>query len=256
MIEIQNLSAGYPGTPVLEDVSLTFPKGKVTVIAGPNGCGKSTLLKTLAGIHPHTSGRILIENREISAFKNGALARKVAYLSQSRQIPDITVRRMVLHGRFPYLSYPRRYRPQDMQMAEQAMARMGIGDLADRSLATLSGGTRQKVYIAMALAQDTPVILMDEPTTFLDIRHQLQIMEHARCLADSGKTVVLVLHDLPLALQTADRLAVLSDGKLQQWGDPETVCQSGCLGRVFGVALRRFRTETGWQYYYETAERR
>jgi len=251
MLELCGLCAGYGAKQVLHDVSLDIPAGKVTVIVGPNGCGKSTLLKTLAGLLPKTSGTVRIDGQDTAKLSPRQLAQQLSYLPQDRQIPDITALRMVLHGRFPYLSYPRRYRQEDLEAARAAMEKMGIADLQDAPVSTLSGGTRQKVYIAMALAQDTPVILMDEPTTFLDISHQLQTMQQARQLAETGKTVVLVLHDLLLAMQHADRIAVMEDGRTVQAGSPETVLDSGCVERVFGVRLCRFRTECGWKYYYE-----
>lgn len=252
MIELQNVSSGYPGTPVLSDISFIIPKGKVTVILGPNGCGKSTLLKAIIRINPHTSGKILVDGMDISTITSQELARKVTYMAQNRQIPGITAMQMVLHGRFPYLSYPRHYRQEDKRIAKESLEKLNILDLQNISMSKLSGGQRQKVYIAMALAQDTPVVLMDEPTTFLDVSHQLQTMQQARFLADSGKTVVMVLHDLPLAMQTADYLAVMEKGKLVCFGESEEVFTSGCLNRVFGVNVNRFYTEKGWQYYYET----
>lgn len=251
MIELTDLSVGYPGVPVLSHVDLTLPEGQITVLAGPNGCGKSTLLKAIAGIHPHTAGSVHIRGEDIRALSPNQLARLAAYLPQNRPVPDITALRMVLHGRFPYLSYPRRYRQEDLNIARACLARMGIADLADCPMHTLSGGTRQKVYLAMALAQDTPVILMDEPTTFLDLSHQLRTMEQAALLAREGKTVVMVLHDLSMALQTAHQLAVFHQGRLVQSGTPEEVFCSGCLETVFGVPIRRFSTGSGWQYYYE-----
>ena len=249
MLEIRNLSAGYENEMILKDVSLSLPQGAVTIIAGPNGCGKSTLLKALAGIIQST-GSAVLEGEELLELSGKKLARKVAFLPQNRPGPEITVKNLVLHGRFPYLSYPRRYRQEDQEIAESVMARMGIGELADRQLNTLSGGQRQKVYIAMALAQDTPVVLMDEPNTFLDIAHQLQLMEQARSLAREGKTVVLVLHDLSLALEYADTLAVLHQGRCIFQGSPEEVFRSGCLNRAFGVDVRRIQTPDGWKYYY------
>lgn len=249
MLEIKNLSAGYPGNPVLKNISLTIPSGAVTVIAGPNGCGKSTLLKALTGILP-AAGSAMLDGQELLSLSHREWARKVAYLPQNRQVPEISVKNLVLHGRFPYLSYPRRYRQEDLRMAEAAMKKMGVEALADRSLTTLSGGQRQKVYIAMALAQDTPVILLDEPNAFLDIAHQLQLMEQAKILAGEGKTVVLVLHDLALALEYADSLAVLSEGGCLFQGSAEEVFLSGCLDRAFGVEVRRFPTPEGWKYTY------
>ena len=251
MIDIQNLTAGYPGKPVLQDISLTIPAGQVTVIAGPNGCGKSTLLKTLCGILPPGSGIVTVAGKALATYGRQELARTVAYLAQSRQVPDITARRLVLHGRFPYLSYPRRYRPEDLRITQAAMARMGIEDLGDTPLATLSGGQRQKVYLAMALAQDTPVILLDEPTTYLDVAHQLQMMAQAKQLCREGKTVVMVLHDLSQALQSADHLVVLDRGRVIRHGTPEEIYRSQCLEEVFQVHLGRIETNAGWRYYYE-----
>ncbi len=249
MLEIKDFSAGYPGNPVLEHISLSIPAGAVTVIVGPNGCGKSTLLKALAGILP-ASGSVSLEGQALLTLTGRERAKKVAFLPQNRKVPEITVKNLVLHGRFPYLSYPRRYRQEDLRIAEAAMEKMGIIHLAQRSLTTLSGGQRQKVYIAMALAQDTPVVLLDEPNAFLDIAHQLQLMEQAKALAGEGKTVVLVLHDLSLALEYADSLAVLSDGKLLFQGNSEETFQSGCLDKAFGVEVRRFLTPEGWKYSY------
>ena len=221
------------------------------VIEGTDGSGKSTLLKALAGILPAT-GSARLEGLELLGLPCRELAKKVAFLPQNRAVPEITVKNLVLHGRFPYLSYPRRYRPEDHKAAEAAMTKMGISDLADRSLATLSGGQRQKVYIAMALAQDTPVVLLDEPNTFLDISHQLQMMDQAKALAADGKTVVLVLHDLAMALECGDSLVVLSRGQCLFQGSAEETFRSGCLDRAFRVAVKRFRTEAGWKYYYDT----
>ena len=253
MLEIQNLTAGYPGKPVLDSVSMTIPEGAVTVIAGPNGCGKSTLLKALAGILP-PKGEIRLDGQPLVGLPSRELAQKIAYLPQNRQTPEITAQRLVLHGRFPYLSYPRRYRAEDFRIAREAMERMGVGELAERPLSTLSGGQRQKVYIAMALAQDTPVILLDEPNTFLDISHQMQMMAQARLLADGGKTVVLVLHDLVMAMETADCLAVMQDGRVVTQGSAEKVFASGTLGQAFGVEVRRIQTPDGWKYFYGNAE--
>ena len=244
MLQIRDLTAGYSGKPVLSGISLTIPAGKVTVIAGPNGCGKSTLLKAVAGVLP-SEGAILLDGQELDAKDPRKRAQAVAFLPQNRSVPEITVERLVLHGRFPYLCYPRRYRKADLEIARGAMARMGIEDLAQRSVATLSGGQRQKAYIAMALAQDTQVVLLDEPNTFLDIAHQLQLMEQARALAAEGKTVVLVLHDLAMALEYADELVVLSRGTVLCQGGPQAVFDSGCLGEAFGVAVERRWTSEG-----------
>lgn len=254
MIEVSDLSFGYSDRNVLSDINFTAPVGKITVIIGPNGCGKSTLLKNLCGLLKPKRGEIRIFGRSIKAYSPKLLAQQLAYLAQGRPIPDITVERMVLHGRFPYLNYPRRYRSQDIQIARRAMERMGIIDLAEVNLPSLSGGIRQKVYIAMALAQDTPIILFDEPTTYLDVSQQLKIMAYARDLCREGKTVIMVLHDLSMALQMSDQLIVMKEGQIVVQGSPEEIFLSGYLPDVFEIEIGRVQVENKWQYYYRERE--
>lgn len=249
MIELRGLAAGYHRSPVVQDIDLAFRPGEVLVLAGPNGSGKSTLLRAVLGLAPCLAGEVLLDGAPLSRLSPRQVARQVSFLSQSRPVPNITARRMVLHGRFPHLSCPRHYRAEDHRIVAEALAAADAADLADRPLPELSGGQRQKVYLAMAIAQQTPTVLMDEPTTFLDIAHQLGVMELARRLARSGKAVVLVLHDLPLALAGADRLAVLDAGRLVGAGAPEAVYESGVLERVFGIRQGRAATPEGWQYY-------
>ncbi len=251
MIELCKISAGYRGEPVLRDVDLVFPAGCVTVLLGPNGCGKSTLLKTALGLLPALSGEVLYDGAPLSGMPPEQVARRAAYMAQSRNVPSIEARRMVLHGRFPYLSFPRRYRKSDYAAVRRAMEKADALELADRPMQELSGGQRQKVYLAMALAQETPAVFMDEPTTFLDVRHQMDVMRTARGLADGGKAVVLVSHDLCQALRTADRVALLADGRLRMAGTPEQVYAGGALDRVFGVRVRRVPVDGGWQYFCE-----
>ena len=249
MIELQHVSAGYGSKLVVEDISLALRPGQVLTLLGPNGSGKSTLLRTIAGLHPMAGGQITVDGVPVKELTRRQMAQKITYMPQSRTIPNITARKMVLHGRFPYLSYPRRYRKEDYEAARRAMERSDAWELADSPVQSLSGGQRQKVYLAMAVAQQTPTILMDEPTTFLDIAHQLGVMELARQLAREGKAVVMVLHDLSLALSTADRLAVLADGRMVRTGTPEEIYQSKILEEVFGIRQGRTRTEEGWQYF-------
>lgn len=249
MIELKQVCAGYPGKRILQNLDLVVPAGQLTVLVGPNGCGKSTLLKTLIRLLRHDEGEILVDGREISTLSPNALARKIAYLPQHREVPDITAERMVLHGRFPYLSYPRRYRPQDREAVRDALAQLGLTELARTPMNQLSGGMQQKVYIAMALAQDTPAVILDEPTAFLDIAHQLQLMTLARQLADRGKAVLLVLHDLPLALEYGDRIAVMKEGRLLDAGTPEEIYARGTLKQAFSVNIHRTAVADGWRYY-------
>ena len=164
-------------------------------------------------------------------------------------LPGITAGSLVLHGRFPYLGYPRRYSREDREAARQAMERTGVAGLEGVPMAHLSGGQRQKVYLAMALAQDTPVLLLDEPTTFLDIAHQLELAETARTLAEEGKAVVMVLHDLNLALSCAHRVAVLEEGQLRRVGAPEEIYASGVLEKVFQVRAHSVETAKGERQY-------
>lgn len=239
MVELKHLSAGYGEKTILHDISLTFPAGTVTAVVGPNGCGKSTLLKAIAGLLPPTSGEVLAEEPR---------AQHVAYLPQSRRLPEMTASRLVLHGRFPWLGWPRRYRAEDYAIAQKAMERLGVAESSDTPLTELSGGTRQKCYLAMALAQDAPTILLDEPTSYLDIAHQLKLMELCRELASEGRAIVLVLHDLPLALQYADRVAVMDAGRLLVLGTPEEIMSTSILQTTFGVQVFPVQTPMGTRY--------
>lgn len=250
MIEMKNVCAGYGDNEVLHNVSLTFEAGKVTVLVGPNGCGKSTLLKSLIRLNVHTSGKIKVGGVSIEELDSNSLAQRISYLSQGKNTPDIAVMRMVLHGRFAYLKYPRRYRKQDYEMAQKAMEWVGIEDLAEKNVNQLSGGTQQKVYIAMALAQDTPTILMDEPTVYLDIAHQIKLMEMAKELTARGKAVVMVLHDLTQAFRYADQIVMMSGGRVVAQGTPEEIYEKDVIDATFQIRLSRVLTESGWQYFY------
>ena len=239
MVELRNLTAGYGEKTIIRDISLTFPPGTVTAILGVNGCGKSTRLKAAAGLIPLQGGEVLADEPR---------ARNIAYLPQTRRLPELTALRLVLHGRFPWLGWPRIYRPVDHAAARAAMERLGVAQFADTPMSELSGGTRQKIYLAMALAQEAPTILLDEPTSFLDPGHQLRLMELCRTLAAEGRAVVLVLHDLPLALRFADRLAVLDGGELTALGTPEELLSSKILEEIFGVRIFPVQTPMGTHY--------
>lgn len=252
MMQLTNVTAGYGREPVLRDISLTIPKGKVTVLVGPNGCGKSTLLRVAARLMEPEKGELRLDGQPAETLSQKEFARWVALLPQNRAVPEITVGSFVLHGRFPYLGYPRRYRAKDREMARQAMERMGIAHLEHQLVSRLSGGQRQKIYLAMAMAQDTPFLLLDEPTTFLDIGYQLELTQLARELAQQGKGVVMVLHDLNLALTCADQVAVLEHGKLACVGTAEQVATGEVLSQVFQVKPHRVVLEDGQVQYLFT----
>ena len=239
MVKLRHVTAGYGEKAVLHDISLDFPPGTVTALVGPNGCGKSTLLKAAAGLLPLTAGEVTAREPR---------ARHVAFLPQSRSVPEMTAGQLVLHGRFPWLAWPRRYRPEDAQAARAAMERLGVAEFAEIPLPWLSGGTRQKIYLAMALSQGADTLLLDEPTAYLDIGHQFRLLELCRELAAEGKAVAVILHDLPLALGYADRIAVMEAGRLLALDTPEAVFSSGILDRVFGVHLLQMPTPAGIQY--------
>lgn len=250
MIEVKHICAGYQNKTVIQDVSLSFEPGQIVVLLGPNGSGKSTLLKAALGLIPVRSGDILYDDVPITKMKRKEIAQKAAFLTQSRTAGAIQAFRMVLHGRFPYLSYPRQYSKKDYEIARKCMEVTGCLHLEHKFVNELSGGQQQSVYLAMALAQDTETIFMDEPTTYLDINRQMQLMEIAHDLAARGKAVVLVLHDLALALCGANKIAVFNEGRLQCCDTPQNVCESGILNKVFEVQVYGIDTPHGRKYYY------
>lgn len=248
MVEFRNVTLGYGGSSVVAGVSLSLEPGAFTAILGPNGSGKSTLLKSVFGLVPRVAGEILVDGTPLSALSSRSLAQRVAWLPQSRRVPDMTAGQLVLHGRFPWLDCPRRYRDGDRQAAREALELVGIPELWDAPLAKLSGGTRQKCYLAMALAQGTDTLLLDEPTGNLDIGHRLKLMAQCRDLAAGGKAVGAVLHDLPLALSWADRIVLVHGGGVLAQGTPGAVLASGALEQAFGVRIYEVSTPAGVQY--------
>ncbi|MDR0570708.1 MAG: ABC transporter ATP-binding protein [Clostridiales Family XIII bacterium] len=239
MIEMVNLSGGYGRKTAARDVSLAFRDGEVTAVIGPNGCGKSTLLKLCAGQLAPEAGTVRADGRDLSGLRAREIARSVAYMPQSRPVPDMTVGTLALHGRFPWLGYPRVYGEADARAAEEAMSRTGILGKRGEMLARLSGGERQKAYLAMTLAQGTPNLLLDEPATYLDVAVQLELAAIMREAAGEGKCVAAVMHDVAAAAELADRLAVMKDGRLLAAGAPEEVLGSGAVEEAFGIRLSR-----------------
>ena len=249
MLELRNLSAQYGGKEVLKNVSLSFRPGELLALIGPNGSGKSTLLRTAAGLHPYKDGDAALDGVPLRNLSRKEVARKVAWMPQSRNAPDMTVWRMVLHGRFPHMEYPRHIRREDRKIVAQALEDADGAELSERLLRELSGGERQKAYLATALAQQCDTILMDEPTAYLDIAHQFRVLSLAKRLAADGKAVAAVLHDLPMAFQFADRIALLRNGQLIRAGTPEELFAQQIVSEVFGVTLQRVWNRSVWRYY-------
>ena len=235
MMELKDLCAGYGGEDQLRHVSLRFQAGCLTGLIGPNGSGKSTLIKACAGQLRPSCGQVLLEGRSIAGMGPRALARRLAYMPQMRGTPAMTVRQLTAHGRYPHLGFGRALSPSDWDQVDWAMDRAGVAAYASRAVTALSGGERQRAYLAMLLAQDTPLLLLDEPTAFLDIRHQFSLMDLLQQLAREGKTVVVALHELGLALSYCQRLLLLENGLPLAWGPPDQVYQSGRIQEAFGV---------------------
>ncbi len=245
MIEFRQVTGGYDGVPKLTGIDLMFADGGITAIVGPNGCGKSTLLKLAARLLTPFSGTITLDGADIRTMARGVFAKQVSILPQIRNTPNISVDSLVLHGRYPYLKYPRAYSHEDRRTAEEAMMLTGAMALRHKNLLNLSGGERQKVYIAMMLAQDTRTMLLDEPTTFLDIQHQFEIMELVASLKTRGKTIVTVLHDLNMALKYADRIAVMENGIVRICATPRDIYRCGIVDEVFNIHTEVVETTSG-----------
>lgn len=236
-LAIDTLTLGYGNTTILDTLSLTIPRGKITVLAGPNGCGKSTLLRAIRRLHKPSAGRILLETTDISKLGERMLARQIGLLAQSPSAPeDMTVEELVRLGRYPHQSMLQPWSPDDTRALETAMAGTSVAHLRERHLGSLSGGQLQRVWIAMVLAQETEVVCLDEPVNHLDMSHQLDCLDLVRQLnSQFGRTVVLVLHDLNLAARYADQLVFLRDGAVAASGRPEELMTEGLIARVFDV---------------------
>ena len=245
----EDLVVGYPGTdqPVIDGAAITAEQGAVTALVGPNGSGKSTLLKGLANQLAPDEGSVLIDGEDIHTLDTKALARKLGLLSQESTAPDsITVEDLVYHGRYPHRGFFEHVTDEDVRAVDNAIELAGCDHLRDRAVGQLSGGQKQLAWIAMVLAQETDVLLLDEPTTFLDLHHQLAVMEIVETLRDERDiTVVVVLHDIEQAARHADRIIALKDGEIRARGRPTDVVTEDLLAEVFGIEADVEPTDRG-----------
>mgnify|MGYP001680582453 CR=1 FL=1 len=239
MVRAEGLYAGYNGQVILADVSFTVGEGEIVGLIGPNGAGKSTLLKTLRGILPMLSGSAALMGADINALDARAFARCAAYLQQRVEMTfAYTARDIVLSGRYPYLSWWQQEKAHDLIIAEACMAYTGVSELADKPLYAMSGGQRQRVLLAKVLAQQTPVLFLDEPATGLDIIYQEEIFRFCRELCTAGKTVVLVAHELSLAARFCSRLLLIGHGTLLADGRPKDVLTDELLTKAYGAPVK------------------
>lgn len=248
MIEMRDVSFSYGKTPVLKHIDLQFESGKLYAVVGPNGCGKTTMIKHLAGLLKPAEGEIRLEQREYREYGRKEFARRVALLPQGRNVPDISVYDLVCCGRYPYLDVSKRMKPEDEQAVYAALQTTDTLCMKDKNIKKLSGGERQRAYIAMLYAQDTPCVLLDEPTTHLDMSYGFQIMEMLKQMREAGKCVIAVLHDLPFALKYADEIVLMQDGKVVSVANPEAIVESGTLNEVMQIRCQTVNIHGEMQY--------
>lgn len=237
-LRAQDLTLGYAETDVVSHLDVQVPPGRISVIVGANACGKSTLLRGLARLLKPRGGTVLHDGEDVTSLRSVDVAKVVGLLPQSPVAPDgITVADLVGRGRYPHQGWFRQWSPADDAAVESALEATGTAELADRRIAELSGGQRQRVWVAMALAQETDLLLLDEPTTFLDINHQVELLDLLTDLnRERGTTIVIVLHDLNLACRYADHIIAMKQGAIVREGAPVDVIDAAVVTDVFGLA--------------------
>ena len=254
MLEMKNVSGGYGRKQVLYNIDAVFESSMITSVIGKNGCGKSTLLQMCCGLLTPSEGSITIDGVNIANIKHADLAKKISYLSQSHSAGSITVRSLVSHGRFPYLGYPRKYSSEDKRKIADAMELAEVTDIADKYANELSGGQLQRAYIAMLLAQDTDIMLLDEPATYLDMNSQLELMELAVKLKNVGKAIVMVVHDINTALIYSDNIIAMDGGRIIETGSPRHISRSEAVQDSLGIEI--IYDENVKQYFFRKAAKK
>jgi len=239
MIKMFDVSAGYNNEVIIKNIQMAFEAGTVTSIIGKNGCGKTTLLKTAANILRPYNGQVMIDDDgnwiNVHALKNKEIATRISYMPQHKETPNISVSGLVMHGRFPYLNFSRIPQKKDREIVEKALEITGTIDLRHKNLQELSGGQRQKVYLAMVLAQDTEILFLDEPTTYLDIDHQFEILHLIDTLKKMGKTIVMVIHDISNALKYSDKVCLMDKGEIISCDTPKEIIKSKHIDKIFNI---------------------
>jgi len=232
----KDVTVGYGGRNVIDGLDVAIPPGVITTIIGPNGCGKSTLLRTLTRLLKPSRGTVVLDGEDIVKLRTRDVAKKLGLLPQAPVAPEgLTVADLVARGRHPHQSWLRQWSSDDAGVVERALAMTGVSDLADRPVDSLSGGQRQRVWISMTLAQGTDLLLLDEPTTYLDLAHAIDVLDLVDDLHESGRTVVMVLHDLNLATRYSDNLIVMRAGSILAQGHPRDVITAELLDEAFGL---------------------
>ncbi|NGN64142.1 ABC transporter ATP-binding protein [Streptomyces sp. A7024] len=235
-LTVEALTAGYPGRTAVAGVDLELPAGEVTAIVGPNGCGKSTLLRAIARLHKPDSGTVRAGDADVWQLTRRRAAHRIALLPQSPQAPEaVTVAGLVRYGRHPHQGLFRQWSREDERAVRSALEATGTAELAGRRLDQLSGGQRQRCWLAMVLAQETPVVLLDEPTSALDLGHGVEVLELVREVAAGGRTVLMVLHDLAAAARYADTLVAMNDGRVVAQGPAREVVSSELVKELYGI---------------------
>ncbi|SDO31683.1 ABC transporter ATP-binding protein [Lentzea jiangxiensis] len=235
----EGVTVGYADRVVLDNLDVTIPTGVITTVIGPNGCGKSTLLRTLSRLLKPRQGTVLLDGHDIARLKTKDVAKRMGLLPQMPIAPEgLTVADLVARGRHPHQSWVRQWSSDDADVVAEALRMTGVADLAHRPVDSLSGGQRQRVWISMTLAQGTDLLLLDEPTTYLDLAHAIDVIDLVDDLHEGGCTVVMVLHDLNLAVRYSDNLIVMKSGSIVAQGHPSEVITSELLLDTFGLQAR------------------